>query len=138
VALVARYLADKSALSRLHQPSVAEHLGGLLQRGLVATCPLVDLEILYSARGREYTWVLAERRSLQSVDLDQRQADRAIEVQRELATTGQHRLPIPDLLIAAAAESAGLIVLHYDADYERIAEITGQPHEWVAPRGSLD
>ena len=43
----------------------------------------------------------------------------------------------PDLLIAAAAELAGLPVLHYDADYDRIGEITGQPVQWVRPRGSL-
>lgn len=46
-------------------------------------------------------------------------------------------MPIPDLVIAAAAESAGLSVLHYDADFERIAEITGQAHDWVVPRGSV-
>jgi len=50
---------------------------------------------------------------------------------------GRHRLPIPDLIVAAAAESAGLIVLHYDGDFERIAEVTGQPTEWVVPRGAL-
>ena len=46
-------------------------------------------------------------------------------------------MKIPDLLIAAIAEAAGAIVWHYDEDYERIAEITGQAVEWVAPRGSL-
>lgn len=62
---------------------------------------------------------------------------RAIEVQGELARLGQHRLPIPDLIVAAAAEAAGLTVLHYDADFDRIAAITGQPVEWVVPRGSV-
>jgi predicted nucleic acid-binding protein len=42
-----------------------------------------------------------------------------------------------DLLIAAAAESAGMALLHYDADFETIAAITGQPTRWIAPRGSL-
>ena len=46
-----------------------------------------------------------------------------MEVQGLLAQRGQHRLPIPDLIIAAAAESAGLAVLHYDADLERIAAV---------------
>lgn len=54
-----------------------------------------------------------------------------------LARKGHHRLPVIDLIVAAAAESAGLAVLHYDGDFERIAEVTGQPHEWVAPRGAL-
>ena len=62
---------------------------------------------------------------------------RAIDVQGLLAGRGRHRLPIPDLLIAAAAESARMTVLHYDADFDAIAAVTGQDMEWVAPRGSL-
>jgi predicted nucleic acid-binding protein len=46
-------------------------------------------------------------------------------------------LPIPDLVIAAAAELAGQTVLHYDSDFELIADVTGQPHQWVLPRGSI-
>ena len=42
-----------------------------------------------------------------------------------------------DLLVAAAAERAGLTVLHYDQDFDLIAEVTGQPTEWVVPRGSV-
>ena len=39
----------------------------------------------------------------------------------------RHRAPsIPDLLIAATAELASLMVLHIDNDFELIAEITGQ------------
>jgi predicted nucleic acid-binding protein len=53
-----------------------------------------------------------------------------------LAEKGQHRTPIPDLMIAAIAVTARAVILHYDADYERIAAVTGQPHEWVVPRGS--
>jgi predicted nucleic acid-binding protein len=45
---------------------------------------------------------------------------------------------IPDLLIAATAEKAGLTVLHYDRDYDRIAEVTGQPTEWVVEAGAAD
>jgi predicted nucleic acid-binding protein len=64
--------------------------------------------------------------------------ERAVEVQTALARKGQHRgLAIPDLLIAAAAEAAGLTVLHYDADFDRVAEVTGQPTEWVVPKGSV-
>ena len=46
-------------------------------------------------------------------------------------------MPIPDIIIAAAAGAAGIAVMHYDADFERIAAVTGQPMEWVAPAGSL-
>ena len=63
--------------------------------------------------------------------------DRAVDVQHRLAAAGRHRLPLPDLLIAAVAELNDLAVMHYDADYDRIAEVTGQPCEWVIPRGSL-
>ncbi len=64
--------------------------------------------------------------------------DRALAVHRMLAADSQHRnFRLPDLVIAATAEVHGATVLHYDADYDRIAAITGQPTEWVAPRGSL-
>ncbi len=57
---------------------------------------------------------------------------------RQLGLKSQHRhFRLPDLMIAATAELNGATVLHYDADYDRIAEITGQPVEWVAEKGSL-
>lgn len=65
--------------------------------------------------------------------------DRALEVQARLAERSQHRaVPLPDLILAACGESADLTVLHYDADYDRIAGITGQRTQWVLPRGSID
>jgi predicted nucleic acid-binding protein len=65
--------------------------------------------------------------------------DRALEAQARLAKHSQHHgIQFPDLIIAACAESAGLTVLHYDADYERIAEVTGQSVQWVVPRGTVD
>ena len=60
---------------------------------------------------------------------------RAVEVQGLLALRGQHRVPIPDLIIAAAAEHAEMVLLHYDSDFDRIAAVTGQALEWVVPRG---
>jgi predicted nucleic acid-binding protein len=63
--------------------------------------------------------------------------ERAIEVQGLLSVTGKHRVPIPDLLIAATAERAEAIVLHYDSDFEVIASVTGQHVEWVVRRGSV-
>ncbi len=62
---------------------------------------------------------------------------RALGVQHQIAERGQHRLSLPDLLIAAVAEINELTVLHYDADYDRIADITSQPVSWVVPRGSI-
>lgn len=73
------------------------------------------------------------------VDVGQATLDRAVEIQAALARGGHHRgVPVADLAIAAAAEQAGLTVLHYDADFDRIARITRQPVEWVVPRGSID
>jgi len=64
--------------------------------------------------------------------------DRALAVHRELAKASQHRnFSLPDLIIAATAEMHGATVLHYNADYDRIAAVTGQPVEWVAAKGSL-
>jgi hypothetical protein len=63
----------------------------------------------------------------------------AIEVQAALTERSRHRsVPLPGLLVAACAESAGLTVLHDDADHDRIAEVTGQPTESVVRRGAVD
>ncbi|MCL1692728.1 MAG: PIN domain-containing protein [Actinomycetia bacterium] len=70
--------------------------------------------------------------------MDQAVFDRAVEVQDSLADRSQQRgVKIADLLIAAAAESAGLVVLHYDHDFDVIAEVTGQPTEWILPAGTV-
>jgi|TARA_B100001971_G_scaffold159425_1_gene149308 predicted nucleic acid-binding protein len=133
-----RYLADKSALIRLNQDSVAEELAPRLNLGLVATCPIIDLEMLYSARNAaDHAMAASERFRLPSVDMDRSVTDRALAIQALLAQRGQHRLPISDLLIAAAAEVNGLVVLHYDAGFDRIADVTGQQTEWIVPKGSV-
>ena len=136
--MTARFLADKSALARMDTPAVATRLGPLLTEGLVATCAVVDLEVLYSARSpADYEALREERRAFPDVPVTPAVMERALQVQRLLARKGRHRVPIPDLIIAATAESAGLAVLHYDADYEHIATATGQPHRWVVPRGTV-
>ena len=135
---MARYLVDKSALARLHLGPVSQRLGPLIESGDVASCSIVDLELLYSARSlTEYEALADERRGLPHVELSQSTFDDAITIQHELAKSGHHRLPIPDLIIAAAARSADLTVLHYDRDFQLIADATDLEHEWVAPAGSL-
>lgn len=137
---VARYLADKSVWARLVQPSVRTALLPRVAAGLVGTCPVIDLEILYSARNAaEHDHFRRQRGAFEYFPLTDEIARRAIDVQGLLATRAQHRsASIPDLLIAATAEHYSLTVLHYDADYDRIAEFTGQPVEWIVPRGSAD
>jgi predicted nucleic acid-binding protein len=137
---VARYLPDKSVWARLRHPAVRAVVAPLADRGLIGTCPVIDLEILYSARtGQEHERFRAQRHAFEYFPLTDEIAQRAIEVQGLLAQRSQHRsVSIPDLLIAATAERYALTVLHYDGDYERVAEITGQPAEWVVPRGTAD
>jgi hypothetical protein len=99
---------------------------------------LVDLEVLYSSRNLvAYEAVSVELSGLLDTSITPEAFARAREVQHQLARTGHHRLPIPDLVIAAAAELAERTVLHYDADFERIAGVTGQPHQWILRRGSI-
>lgn len=138
MALRPQYLADKSALARFPVPAVAERLRPLLEDGSLATCAIVDLEVLYSSRNlADYEEVLEERRSLAAAPFTVEVMARAMELQHELARRGQHRLPIPDLIISAAALVSNLVVLHYDADFERIAVAGGAEHEWVVPQGSI-
>jgi predicted nucleic acid-binding protein len=137
---MASFLADKSALARREtRPQVRDVVEPLLLAGEIATCGIVELELLFSATGRETYRALAKALlGMPRVDVDQACFDRALEVQGLLAERSQHRaVPLPDLLVAAAAEAAGLAVLHYDADFDRIAEITGQGTQWVVPRGSV-
>ncbi len=135
----ATHLADKSVLARAGVPAVDDRLRPLVSNGLIATCAVVDLEVLYSARSaREYDEVLAERHSFEDAPITPEVTGLAISLQQVLARQGQHRLPIPDLLISAAAKVAGLTVLHYDADFERLAAVGGAPHEWIVARGSIE
>ena len=135
---MAQYLADTSALERLHHPDVLQRVEALYLNGRIATCWSVDLELLYSARNADaHAAVLTDRRFLPRVPCGDAVGDRAIEVQGLLARSGRHRLPINDLVLAAAAELSGLTVLHYDHDFETISEVTGQDNEWVVPRGSV-
>jgi predicted nucleic acid-binding protein len=119
--------------------AVRSRLAPIIEAGEAATCAIIDLEVLFSARNREDHERIRQRRSLayQSVPITDSILQRAIDIQAELARTGRHRVPIPDLIIAATAEAAGLTLLHYDHDYDLIAEVTHQPAEWVVPRGSV-
>ncbi len=143
---IARYLADSSALARWHHPPVRTVLAPLVEHGLIATCGITELVVLFSARGQaDCGQVAADRRHayewLPTEDGDLR---RALSVQAELADRGQlgtrgqpGTVPLPDLIIAAVAERHRVCVLHYDEDYERVAQITGQVTRWVVPEGSV-
>jgi hypothetical protein len=137
---VARYLVDKSAWARADKSAVRDALQSMLIRGLVGTTGIIDLEMLYSARsGDEHDRVQQRRQAFEWFPTTDEVVSRAIEVQNSLAHKGCHRaLSVPDLLIAATAERHGLTVVHYDGDYDLIAEVTGQPMQWVVPAGTAD
>ncbi len=137
--MVVRYLADTSTLARLHHDDVLARVGPLFVSGEVARCGVVDLELLYSVRSaRHHAEVRREQATLPAVPIVPRTFERAAEVQAALAEVGKHRaVPIPHLLVAAAAEHAGLAVLHYDEDFDLIAGITGQPADWVVAAGTV-
>jgi predicted nucleic acid-binding protein len=140
MAAVTSYLADTSALARLRHRAVAAVLGPLIGAGLVATCGVIEFELGWATRnGKEFDELRSDRDAgyewLPIQDEDWR---RALEVQGALWRGGQVRVVgFPDLLIAAVAERERVTVLHYDSDYELIADVTGQPVQWVVPRGTI-
>lgn len=134
-----RYLVDTSVLARARQGVVGDRLETLALSGRLWTCRLIDLEVVYGSRARDVAAVIEERRALPEAPITADVMHRALQIAGAMAAAGRHRGAKPvDLVIAAAAEAAGLAVLHYDDDYDRIASVTHQPTEWVAPAGSLD
>ncbi|MRH88016.1 PIN domain-containing protein [Nocardia sp. SYP-A9097] len=127
------WLIDKSALVRLGQSPDAAEWAMRIERGLIRISTVTLLETGYSARSASDLAELFDLPPLAQMPVEYMAPAaeaRAVEVLRELADRGQHRAPsIPDLLIAAIAESAKLVVLHADKDFDLIAEVTGQPTE---------
>lgn len=127
------WLVDKSALVRLAASPDAADWAARIERGLVRITTVTRLEAGYSARSGPELRAGLQRPPLSSLAVEYLTPaieDRAVEILTLLADRGQHRAPsVPDLIIAATAELAGLTVLHLDKDFELIAEITGQPVE---------
>jgi hypothetical protein len=130
----ALYLIDTSGLFRILQSELRKAWSDQLAAGVIATCPIVELEFLFSARS------LADRLEKQRliralfgwVPMSEEAYERASEVQQLLTETGAHRSAGPvDLLIAATAERERLIVLCEDRDYQTVAAVTGQPVKLV-------
>jgi len=135
-------LADTSAwTTRRRDPEVSRAFGELIEQGFIATCGPVKLEILRTARdANEFAAIREELDALTDVPTGEDVWRRALDVFEALARRGplHHRqVALPDLVIAAATEVAGLELLHYDRHFELIAEITGQPVRALAPLGSL-
>lgn len=130
---VTDWLIDKSALVRLAASPDAAQWAARIERGLVRITTVTRLEVGYSARSGEDLRAGLQNPPLAAMPVEYQTPaieHRAVEVLTLLADRGQHRAPsIPDLIIAATAELAGLTVLHLDKDFEIIATITGQPLE---------
>lgn len=134
------YLIDTSALARVRYEAVRKIVRGLIASNVAATTVTVDLEAGYSGRDLAEVGAIAELRRTKYVVLPVSEtiAERAREVQLRMAVRGHHRAAgVIDLLTAAVAEHHGAVVMHYDADFEHIAAVTGQLHRWIVPRGSV-
>jgi len=130
------HVVDSSVLTRLARATIREVIEPMVERGALARAGISDLEVGYSARSAAEWDPLAE--ALEVFELVETTADhvrRARQVQRLLASKHQRARKIPGLLIAAAAEARNVGVLHYNADFERIAAVTGQPCQWVVRAG---
>ncbi len=133
----AQFLIDTSALARLMRPG-AESFGWdqAVAAGLMAICPITELEFFYSVRSAQDRADTIEnlRAAFCWVPVHDGAYARAWAVQGELTAVGQHRGAGPvDLVIAATAELFGLTLLHHDRDFATIAGVTGQALRWYGP-----
>ena len=132
------FVVDTSVMTRLRVPAVRERVQALDDAGLARTA-MTDLEIGFSAsNGEDWDRLIAALEAFEPLDVDARHFARAGQVQRLLAVHGLKGRKVPHLLIAAVAETTGRTVLHYDADFDHIASVTGQAAEWVVPQGTID
>jgi predicted nucleic acid-binding protein len=133
-----RYVADKSAFEQQrHSEAAAGLLSALTAHGVLYMTEIVALELLYSARNPDdYNARRDDLGALPWLRLTEAVAARALDIQCQLAGIGQHRRPIPDLLVAATALEHNATVLHYDHDFDLIAEATGLQARWIIPAGT--
>jgi predicted nucleic acid-binding protein len=133
-------IADTSARMRTREPQIYDRWAAAVNADQIRTCSIVTMEMLYSARDAD------DVAETEKIDARLRQIPITVSVQRaaigavrELSQlgAGAHRIPPPDILIAAAAQEAGVGVLHYDRHYDRLTEVLNFESVWVAPPGSL-
>jgi predicted nucleic acid-binding protein len=140
MAAVASHLADTSALARLRRPAVAAVLGPLIEAGLVGTCGVIEFELGWATRsGAEFDLVRADRdEGYEWLPTHDEDWHRALQIQAVLWRSGRVRaVGFPGLLVAAVAEREQVTLMHYDGDYDLIADVTRQPMQWVVPRGTV-
>lgn len=135
------FLFDTSALARRRHQVVRDTIAQAIDDGVAATCVTIDLELGYSARNADEIAAMAALRAdaLVRLPLTEVIAERARQVQLRMARRGLHRAAgVIDLLTAAIAEHHRATIVHYDADFDHIASVTGQQTSWIVPQGSVD
>lgn len=139
--LGAVFIADTSVWLRSDKPTVGTILSAAIERDEIATCAMVEVERLYGARNRADFRAMEQRfAALREVPVTRSVMSAAKGAMRDLAAagpSGYHRVKPPDAIIAAAAAEQGFGVLHYDRDYDRLAEVLGFESRWVVRAGSV-
>jgi predicted nucleic acid-binding protein len=137
-------LLDNSAWSQLGQDHLDDErvneVGAWMAGGEIAVCMPFLLEAGYSAQSAaKHRAMMAKLDELPRIVIDKQVERIALQAQRELAEHGHHRLSPMDVMIAACAHRAEAGVLHYDGDYDILAEHTSLlfESEWLAPPGTL-
>jgi predicted nucleic acid-binding protein len=135
------YLADTSVWKHLDQPSVSGEWAAAIEERQITISPIVKLELLYEVRnGADYDSVDRLLGSLRDIPITRSVTNAALSAFRRLAHStplGQRGIKLQALLIAAAAQDASVGVLHYDAHFDRLAEVLDFESRWIAPAGSL-
>lgn len=134
------YIADSSVWPKSGHPRVRDAWASALRAGQITTCSIVRLELLYSARDLvSFDAIARSLLALRDIPVSASVQRAAVTAMRELAATAplHHRVPLADLLIAAAAQEAGVGVLHHDRHYDRLAQVLSFESRWLAPAGEL-
>lgn len=120
-------------------PELASWFNVAVEAGLVLVCDLVILELTRLAPHKHRAHEVADRlAAFEAIPMPSELWSRARQTQLALAANGDHRrVPPTDLLLASAAEEAGVALVHYDRDYERIAAVSGLRHQWLVSDGAL-
>jgi hypothetical protein len=133
------FIADKSVWDRARLPQVRPLWEQALRADQIATCSTSRLELLYSARGvDEFASWEADLAALRDIPITRPELAAAVGAMRDLIEHGErhHRVPLPDVILAATAAGAGAGVLHYDKHFDRLAEVLSFRSQWVVPRGT--
>jgi len=133
-------VVDTSAFTRAHHPNVREEWKRAVRTDRLRISPAVRLEILFSARdGKSFDTLAEQLSALRPAPLSVSVLHAAEEAMSTLAhrSAGTHRIPIVDYLLAAAAQEAGAAVIHYDHDYDKLAQVMEFESIWLAPPGTL-